>query len=913
MLASVAFTALAATTGGARAADQSPTPHLPTKTAIVPAAPIYSWTGCYIGVHGGGGAVSDTFVNTSFDGNNNFLHGGGAFAGGQIGCNYQNGNFVFGLEGEVWSGLTNPQYFISPGDTQNIFTRNRWSADVAVRAGLAFDRALFYGKAGIAEGRFAFSEADIDGALATGATTLTGVLLGVGLEYGFAPNWSAKLEYDHIEYAGRTVHFDQNFFPGPFDETQSASANLIKAGINYRFGGPSFLLASDGATAHAAIYKALPTKAAAAAPFASNLSWTGCYAGVHAGGGWMRDTFVGGDTNGGGGFAGGQLGCNLQAGAIVWGVEGEAGWSGLTDHFHFDQAGSSFSDTTTRNRWSADVAARAGVAVDRTLVYGKVGVAAGGFAFSFAQTGPTAAQDGSATLAGLLLGAGVEYALTQNWSVKLEYDHVDYFGRIVGFDTPFLGHLTETEAATTDVLKLGVNYRFGTSGDMPFAPGRAASASAIFKAPVYKAPAAASYWTGCYVGVHGGGGLLGDSFPIGGADANPISESSGGFAGGQLGCDVQAGALVWGLEGEAAWSRIADRSASSVPSRNNSFEESSDLVWGADAAARAGVAIDRGLLYGKAGLAAGRFEFEESNERITPFFFGHGSTTLTGLLLGGGIEYALAPNWSVLLEYDRIAYTNGVVHFDRSGTNSSNQSEAATVNEAKAGINYRFGGAPLPSTASASQRLLPAPVTDWTGCYAGVHGGGGVIEDTFVPPSVGVGTRGGGAIAGGQAGCNYQAGMMVFGLEGEAAWSNLANRFSFNGLAMQQASDRSRWSADLAARTGIAFDRALLYGKAGVAAGRFEFFDVDNVANSITGGFLQGGATLTGLLLGGGVEYAFAPNWSAKLEYDHVGYLARNIDLGANGSTNESVTTNTVKAGINYKFYGPSGVVVARD
>jgi opacity protein-like surface antigen len=112
-----------------RAADQTATPHLPTKTAIVPPA-VTNWTGCYIGVHGGGGAVSDTFINTRFEGNNNFLHGGGAFGGGQIGCNYQSGNFVFGLEGEAWSGLTNPLYFISPGDTQNLFTRNRWNADV---------------------------------------------------------------------------------------------------------------------------------------------------------------------------------------------------------------------------------------------------------------------------------------------------------------------------------------------------------------------------------------------------------------------------------------------------------------------------------------------------------------------------------------------------------------------------------------------------------------------------------------------------------------------------------------------------------------------------------------------------------------------------------------------------------------
>jgi outer membrane immunogenic protein len=125
---------------------------------------------------------------------------------------------------------------------------------------------------------------------------------------------------------------------------------------------------------------------------------------------------------------------------------------------------------------------------------------------------------------------------------------------------------------------------------------------------------------------------------------------------------------------------------------------------------------------------------------------------------------------------------------------------------------------------------------------------------------------------------------------------------------MEVASDRNSWSADLAARTGVAFDRALLYGKAGVAAGRFNFFETNNQ----NFGVLLGSTTLTGLLLGTGIEYAFAPDWSAKLEYDHTGYLSRHVDLGIE-TNNESATTETVKAGINYKFFGPSGVVVAKD
>jgi opacity protein-like surface antigen len=125
------------------------------------------------------------------------------------------------------------------------------------------------------------------------------------------------------------------------------------------------------------------------------------------------------------------------------------------------------SDDATRNRWSADAAARAGIAVDRTLVYGKAGLAAGRFEFSFSHTDPTEGQNGSATLAGLLVGGGVEYAVAPNWSLKLEYDHIDYFGRDVGFDTPFVGHILEHDAAAIDVLAFGINYRFG---DVPFAP-----------------------------------------------------------------------------------------------------------------------------------------------------------------------------------------------------------------------------------------------------------------------------------------------------------------------------------------------------------------------------------------------------------------------------------------------------------
>ena len=73
---------------------------IPTKTSLAPAPLPYSWTGCYVGIHAGGGVETDP----NFDQPGVF--GTGAIAGGQVGCNYQTGMLVFGIEGEgFWSSL----------------------------------------------------------------------------------------------------------------------------------------------------------------------------------------------------------------------------------------------------------------------------------------------------------------------------------------------------------------------------------------------------------------------------------------------------------------------------------------------------------------------------------------------------------------------------------------------------------------------------------------------------------------------------------------------------------------------------------------------------------------------------------------------------------------------------------------
>ncbi|HLI98766.1 MAG TPA: hypothetical protein VKT76_03535, partial [Bradyrhizobium sp.] len=77
-----------------------------------------------------------------------------------------------------------------------------------------------------------------------GSATLTGLVFGAGFEYAFAANWSAKLEFDRIDYLGRGVPFTQGGISGgvafigvPFSQTETATSNVAKIGVNYRFFG----------------------------------------------------------------------------------------------------------------------------------------------------------------------------------------------------------------------------------------------------------------------------------------------------------------------------------------------------------------------------------------------------------------------------------------------------------------------------------------------------------------------------------------------------------------------------------------------------------------------------------------------------------------------------------------------------
>ena len=218
---------------------------LPMKAApVVP----FTWTGCYVGVQAGIGAQTDGFAGitegSGFTGNG--ANGWGAIAGGQIGCNYQINQLVVGIEGDgVWSGIQNTGgYTSSDGEGYRLQTKNLWDADVAFRVGAAFDRLLVYGKGGVAWGGFNFRYSEIgpgsNGYYEEGSRTLPGVLIGVGMEYAFLANWSAKIEYNYIAYAQEQIGFNEYeagvLIPsGHFSEAFGATKQIIKVGVNYKF------------------------------------------------------------------------------------------------------------------------------------------------------------------------------------------------------------------------------------------------------------------------------------------------------------------------------------------------------------------------------------------------------------------------------------------------------------------------------------------------------------------------------------------------------------------------------------------------------------------------------------------------------------------------------------------------------
>jgi outer membrane immunogenic protein len=256
---------------------------------------------------------------------------------------------------------------------------------------------------------------------------------------------------------------------------------------------------------------------------------------------------------------------------------------------------------------------------------------------------------------------------------------------------------------------------------MPLACG-AVSASAA-DMPM-KAPAAApTYnWTGCYIGINGGGGASGSNFtsvvdPAGThlptpADAAEVSNDGSGstdtsnfLAGGQAGCNWQTGMLVFGVEGDFDYfhSNVNFFNDTNVlPSTGDPFVIGQSLKtdYLATVRPRFGIGVDRNFTYITGGAAFTKVNYAETyvdslNGGTLP---GTGiataSKSLVGWVAGAGWEYALADHWTFKLEYlfARFGTTKaaGLITDAAGGVNAMQGSADLTIQVARAGVNFKF-------------------------------------------------------------------------------------------------------------------------------------------------------------------------------------------------------------------------------
>ena len=254
-----------------------------------------------------------------------------------------------------------------------------------------------------------------------------------------------------------------------------------------------------------------------------------------------------------------------------------------------------------------------------------------------------------------------------------------------------------------------------------------------------------------------------------------------------------------------------------------------------------------------------------------------------------------------------------------------------------------FAGAMVPafgSTAAGAadlpQKAPQPPAYQWSGCYVGLNFGDGSSGTNFssavgpgthllgADPAVVAGSGGGGAnregvIAGGQAGCNWQTGTLVLGLEGDVDYFHSNPNFGNNTNTLSDGvtpfiisqSLTSNYLATIRPRIGIGADRNLAYITGGVAFTRVSYTESYSDGAAPPGmGAAAASRNLVGWTAGAGWEYAFAEHWTVRAEYLIAGFAKTNalgaITDAAGGSNalsgSSDVTIQLLRAGVNFKF-----------
>ena len=489
----------------------------------------YDWTGPYVGASAGGTSGRTRLATNADSVTPDFA---GYLVGGEAGYNYQVGFFVWGVEGDLGrsgargaSPCTNNPILYSCEDGIGAL------GSVTGRIGYSWGRALFYAKGGWAIGEVT-ADTHLNTLAANGLVPNVmsathwenGWTAGGGMEFALNDKWSAKAEYMHYELQSASFTVQEGVTP-----TGTTIGDAVRVGANYHLGrtsqedGPGGVSAGGGGLKDGTVY-------------APNV-WTGFYVGIHTGAarsttkisdpypafvqnfndntlcglygacGLFPDNFSpshGDQVDASGPFAGGQIGLNYQVGRIVAGLEADASFAQIDGTNTCFAVSYYFLSSNCQMRVDAmgTFTGRLGTtfgANDRTLIYAKGGAAweelTASSTWSSGQNGSDLDFTSKAGFHGIRLGwtvgAGIEHALTPNWSVKAEYDYLNFGsfamttpGGSLAYMPTYLAGPAPNANITQDLhqVKLGVNYRLGD-------PGQWGDADSLKDGPVTLAPA----------------------------------------------------------------------------------------------------------------------------------------------------------------------------------------------------------------------------------------------------------------------------------------------------------------------------------------------------------------------------------------------------------------------------------------
>jgi opacity protein-like surface antigen len=435
--------------------------------------------------------------------------------------------------------------------------------------------------------------------------------------------------------------------------------------------------------------------------------------------------------------------------------------------------------------------------------------------------------------------------------------------------------------------------------------------------PAFVPPSANYDWTGFYIGGHGefsrsstNGSTINRAT---GATASAVNDNLPSWHGGmQLGFDyMMPSRVLLGIEADATSGGTRTRNTDAFgTAANQTTVFDSETVRG-----RLGYAFDNVLLYGTAGWAWSSNQYVRTQLTGTLNNATAGADEavnkyLSGWTVGAGISVAFAQNWNVFAEYRCTSYGSTTLALPLSELSTTSTTKLGAIDF---GVNYKFnsralgnpalaaGDAGLPvATIAPHYKVPPASSSyNWTGFYFGADGGYGRQW------SVGTLTTAAGAVmtpydyrvigpfAGSFVGGNYQFNRFVLGVEGDWQWSNLTgNSQSLAPLGATAAlpagpftvSTTTKDYGSIRGRLGVAFDRFLVFGTAGWAAGN------PSTAFALTGAapFVTTGGKSNGWTAGAGVEYAITDAILGRFEY-------RYTNLEALGFVN--APTNSADAG----------------